>query len=309
MKIRLSGHTLVTSNDDKVLFPDDGLTKADLISYYRDVSGLMLPHLIRRCLTLQRFPDGIGSPGFFQQHRSGHFPDFIAGCRLATADGKRSIDHIVVDTPPALVYLADQCAIVLHGWLCGCDRPKSPDRLVFDLDPPGQNPSEHDHAALRDCARDLRELLERCGLHPYVMTTGSRGLHVSAPLDGTSGFAAVRAFARRVAAAVADRNPDRYTVEQRKEKRHGRLYIDVTRNAYGLTAVLPYSLRARPGAPAAAPLRWDELKRTDFSPRRYGLRNMRRRLARMQDPFAEYWHHKRGLCPDEDVFGTCRKAT
>jgi bifunctional non-homologous end joining protein LigD len=283
MKLSLAGRTVETHRDDKVLFPDDGRTKADVIGYYRDVADLMLPHLEDRCLTLERYPDGIAESGFYQQNYDDHFPDYVTRWSLPTADGDDTVDHIVVDEPAALIYLADQGTITFHGWLARTDAPRRPDRIVFDLDP-----SDDDFGTIVDCARLLREAIELAGLVPFVMTSGSRGLHVSAPLERHLDFDAARKLAATLAEAVADRDPERFTVEQRKSARRGRLYIDIARNAYGQTAVLPYSLRARSGAPAATPLDWPELSRTGLGPQRYGLANLRRRLAQKSDPFAGY---------------------
>jgi len=296
MKLTFGRHTVETSNDDKVLFPRDGITKADVIGYYADVAELMLPHLKERCLTLQRFPDGLGQNGFFQQKRSDHFPGFVDRRSLPTAGGDERVEHVVANNTAALVYLADQAAITFHGWLATADAPRHPDRIVFDLDP-----SDDDFGSVVDCARLLREALDTTGLVPYVMTTGSSGLHVIAPLDGKRDFDEVRDFARAVAAAAAAREPDRFTTEQRKAARRGRLYIDIGRNAYGQTAVLPYSLRAIEGAPVATPLDWNELGRKGLSPRRYDLGNLRRRLARKDDPFADFPAHKRQAPSDPDA--------
>ncbi|MDZ7783967.1 MAG: non-homologous end-joining DNA ligase [Halioglobus sp.] len=293
MKLTFGSHTVETSNDDKVLFPRDSLTKGDLIEYYADVADLMLPHLRERCLTLQRFPDGLGKDGFFQQNYSDHFPDFIDRRSLPTAAGDEKVDHIVANNAAALVYLANQAAITFHGWLATADAPRHPDRVVFDLDPSGD-----DFRAIVDCARLLREALELTGLVPFVMTTGSSGLHVIAPLDPRGTFDNVREFAGEVAAATAAKQPRRFTTEQRKAARRGRLYIDIGRNAYGQTGVLPYSVRAIEGAPVATPLDWDELGRGDLSPRRYDIGNLRRRLAQKGDPFADFFSHKRRPAPD-----------
>jgi bifunctional non-homologous end joining protein LigD len=293
MKLQFGPYTVETSNDDKLLFPESGISKADVVAYYRDISDLMLPHLEDRCLTLQRFPDGLGDDGFFQQHRSDHFPDFVACQALDTAAGDDVIDHIVVNNAAALVYLADQATITFHGWLARASRPRRPDRVVFDLDPAGDDLDE-----VIDCARLLKEALELSGLVPYVMTTGSRGLHVVSPLSGEQAFDEVRKFARDVARATADRQPERFTTEQRKKARRGRLYIDVGRNAYGQTAVLPYSLRAIEGAPIATPLDWEELSGGDVSPRQYHIGNLRRRMAQKKDPFADFFKRKRGVSAD-----------
>ena len=293
MKLHLGPYTVETSNDDKVLFPESGITKADVVGYYRDIAELMLPHLEDRCLTIQRFPDGLGKEGFFQQNRSDYFPDFVERRKLPKAGGTDTVDHIIVNNAAGLVYLADQAAITYHGWLATVGDPQHPDRVVFDLDPAGK-----DLGPVVDCARLLREALESCGLVPFVMTTGSRGVHVVVPLGGKDSFATAREFAGTVATAVASREPSKFTTEQRKKGRKGRLYIDIGRNAYGQTAVLPYSLRAIEGAPAATPLDWDELGRKDFSPRAYDINNLRRRLAQKDDPFIDFFRHRRGSIAD-----------
>ncbi|MDX1609537.1 MAG: non-homologous end-joining DNA ligase [Halofilum sp. (in: g-proteobacteria)] len=287
-RIRIGGHEIELKNRDKVLFPDAGITKGDVIEYYRDVAELMLPHLRARPLTLQRFPDGIGKDGFYQQERSDYFPGWLGGVRLERAGGKGdSVHHIVCNDEASLVYLANQGTIALHGWLAVAERPHHPDRIVFDLDPPGD-----DFDPVRDAARQVADLMREIGLTPYPMTTGSRGVHVVAPLDGGSGFDAVRALARDMAERLAEAHPRALTTAQRKDQRRGRLYLDVMRNAYGQTAVQPYSLRARPGAPVATPLAWEELGRRELGPRSYDLGNLRRRLAQKEDPWADMGRHR-----------------
>lgn len=288
MKLELGSHTVETSNDDKVLFPDSGITKGNVIEYYRDVAELMLPHLKARCLTIQRFPEGLREDGFYQQNRSDYFPDYVGSKKLEKASGAESVEHIIVENAAALVYLADQAAITFHGWLSAVESPRHPDRIVFDLDPSGK-----DFQPVIDCARLLGEALDIAGLVPYVMTTGSRGLHVIAPLSAQIAFDDARDFAKSVASATAARDSSRFTTEQRKQARGGRLYIDVGRNAYGQTAVLPYSLRAIEGAPVATPLDWDELGRRELSPRSYDIGNLRSRTAQKKDPFADFFTRKR----------------
>lgn len=288
MKIRFGRYTVETSNDDKILFPDSGISKADVIRYYRDAAEWMLPHLEDRCLTIRRFPDGIGEDGFFQQHHAEHFPDFVRNVALPTAGGDGSIEHIVANNAAAIAYLANQATIEIHGWLATSDQPTHPDRIVFDLDP-----ADDDFSSVTECAVLLKEALELSKLVPYVMTTGSRGLHVVAPLSRELDFEAARDFANTIAAATAARQPSRFTTEQRKKARGHRLYIDTARNAYGQTAVLAYSLRAIERAPVATPLDWSELDREDLSPQRYHIGNIRRRLAQKADPFADFFRHRR----------------
>jgi bifunctional non-homologous end joining protein LigD len=282
------------SNPDKVLFPDDGITKAELAQYYGRMAETMLPHITGRPLHLQRFPDGLEGEEIQQKQAPDYFPDFV---RRATVPkrGGGTVTHAVAENAETLVYLADQAVVTPHTWLSRADKLDCPDLLVFDLDPPGD-----DFDAVRDAARALKELLEEIGLVPFVKSTGSRGLHVVSPLDRSAGFDAVRAFARDIAEAVAAREPDRFTTEQRKEKRRGRLYLDTARNAYAQTAVAPYALRARRGAPVAVPLGWDEIGKKDFHPERYTLGNIFRRLGRKGDPWAGIGRHARPVSRSRD---------
>lgn len=288
---RLSFGRLVveTSSEDKVLYPDAGITKGDVIEYYRNVAEYALPWAAERFLTLQRFPDGLGEDGFYQQARPDYFPDYVAG---VTADrvGGGEVEHIVVRNAAGLVYLANQGTLTIHAWLSRRDRLHHPDRMVIDLDPP-----DDDFGPVRDAARITADFLRELGLTPYVMTTGSRGLHVVVPLDRSADFDAVRDFARRAADLLAERHPDTLTAEQRKDKRKGRLYLDVMRNAYGQTAVMPYSLRAKPGAPVATPLAWDELGAGDLTAQRYHIGNLFRRLGQIEDPWADMKRHAAGI--------------
>ncbi len=289
--VRIASHRIELSNLDKDLFPKDGISKGDVLDYYREVAVTMLKHARGRLLTMKRFPDGIGKQGFIQQSRSKHFPSWIEGVSVKRASGGGGrLEHVACDSAATLIYLANQAAIEFHGWLSRRPQLARPDRLVFDLDPPGR-----DFSAVIRGARLVRELMEALGLCPYVMTTGSRGLHVVAPLDAKSGFDEVRAAARAMARHLARRHPKELTVEQRKNKRRGRLYLDVMRNAYGQTAVLPYSLRARPGAPVATPLGWDELGRKGLDARSYHLGNLRRRLDAKGDSWASIGRQRRSI--------------
>lgn len=274
------------SRPDKLLYPESGLTKSEVVDYFDGVSEFILPHLEDRFLTLKRFPDGIGEEGFYQQSRSGYFPASIRGMEAPRVGGGEPVNHILVDDREGLLYLAGQATLAFHGWQSRCDRLNQPDRLVFDLDPAGKG-----FDTVIDAARLLREVIELAGLTAFVMTTGSRGLHVVAPLDRQIDFEASRGLARRIADALVARGPDRFTREQRKKARRGRLYLDVGRNAYGQTAIVPYSLRALPGAPVATPLEWEELGRSDIGPQRFHLRNLRRRLARKADPWKDFFGH------------------
>jgi bifunctional non-homologous end joining protein LigD len=265
------------SRPDKPLFAE-GITKADLAEYYATVAGAMLPHLRNRPLNLERYPDGVGGPRIFQQHASGHFPRWVGRVRVTKRGG--TVQHVVARDAATLVYLADQACITLHSWLSRTDRRDRPDRLVIDLDP-----SSDDAPEVRRAAGELGELLRELGLEPFVMTTGSRGYHVVLPLQRRQDFDAARAFARDVARLAAARDPESLTVEQRKAKRGERIFLDVMRNTYAHTSVAPYAVRARPGAPVATPLRWEELSDPATRPDRWTLRTLPDRLERDGDPW------------------------
>jgi bifunctional non-homologous end joining protein LigD len=252
---------------DKVLFPegDDGAeeyTKGDLVDYYRSVAPFMLPHLRGRPLMLERHPDGVDGPRFMQKNTPEHYPDWIGRVEVPKEGG--TVRHTVCDDTATLLYLADQAALTLHRWLSRTGQVERPDRMVFDLDPAGD-----DFAAVRGAAGLLGELLDRLKLPSALMTTGSRGLHVVVPLTGRQEFDSVREFAREVADTLAAAHPDRLTTAARKKDRGDRLYLDIQRNAYAQTAVAPFTVRARPGAPVAVPISWDQLDDPALHARRW----------------------------------------
>ncbi|MFF7813443.1 non-homologous end-joining DNA ligase [Streptomyces sp. NPDC007945] len=275
--IRVSGRTVEIKRAGKELFPDDGITKADLAAYYRRVGPRILPHLRGRPLMLERYPDGIAEGRFMQKDTPDHFPDWIHRVELPKEGG--TVTYAVCDDLASLLYLVDQACVTPHRWLSRADRPDHPDRLVFDLDPPGE-----DFEPVRRTAARLRELLAELDLPAALMTTGSRGLHVVVPLDRRTAFDEVRAFAGDVAELLAARHPDELTTAPRKQAREGRLYLDIQRNGYAQTAVTPYAVRARPGAPVATPLSWTELDAPDLTGRRWTLANLDERLEE-DDPW------------------------
>lgn len=267
-KVRAGRRTVEVKRADKVLFPGGGgakeYTKGDLVDYYRSVAPFMLPHLRGRPLMLERHPDGVDGPTFMQKNTPEHYPEWISRVEVPKEDG--TVRHTVCEDTATLVYLADQACLTLHRWLSRTDHIDHPDRLVFDLDP-----AEDDFAQVREAAGLLRELLDALRLPSALMTTGSRGLHVVVPLTGQQDFDEVRAFARDVAGTLADAHPDRLTTAARKKDRGDRLYLDVQRNAYAQTAVVPYTVRARPGAPVATPLTWEDLDDAELDARRWTI--------------------------------------
>jgi bifunctional non-homologous end joining protein LigD len=279
VRLRVGVHTIELAHPDKVLFPGARpMTKRDLAEYYRRIAPTMLPHLTGRPIVMQRFPDGIEGEGFFHKDIPDYFPEWIDRVTLPKKGG--TVTHVVCKNAATLVYLASQACITPHVWLSRADRPRHPDRLIFDLDPPSD-----DFAPVRRAARQVGTLLSDLGLSPYLMTTGSRGAYVVVPLDRRADFDVVREFARGVAALLARRHPQELTMEPRIADRGGRLYLDIGRNAYAQSATPPYALRARPHAPVATPITWRELDRPSLDARSYRVDNVFRRLARAGDPW------------------------
>lgn len=275
----------------KVFFPDSHLTKGDLVNYYEEIADILLPHIRDRPLTLHRFPDGIIKEGFFQQSRSDYFPDWLPGLEIEHGGETGRVQHVACDHPACLVYLANQGTITLHRWLSRTRHLKQPDMIIFDLDPPG-----NDFEAVRKGAWKVGQGMREAGMTPYVMTTGSRGLHVVAPLRPEAGFDQVREAAQTLARWLGEHYPDELTTEQRKNKRRGRLYLDVMRNAFGQTAVAPYTVRAKPKAPVATPLDWDELDDPELDAQSYNATNIFQRLAQKGDPWRDM--RRRAIKPD-----------
>jgi bifunctional non-homologous end joining protein LigD len=291
-RVRVGRVTVRLSNTAKVLFGDDGITKGDLVQYYRAVAGVMVPLLRDRPVAMTRFPDGIASEGILQKNVPAYFPDWITRARVRKEGG--SLQQVVCDKAATIVYLANQACIELHAFLSRLDHIREPDQLIFDLDPP----DARQFAQVRACALRLRELVTgELGLPAFVKTTGGKGLHVHVPLNARQDFGTVREFARQAAELLAARHPDLVTTEQRRGNRGPRIYLDIMRNAYAQLAVAPYSVRARAGAPVATPLSWDELGDEALSPGQFTLRTVPDRIRgdRAGGPWAGLARHRAGL--------------
>jgi bifunctional non-homologous end joining protein LigD len=282
-KIKVGRRAIEISHADKVLFPEDGITKRDLIGYYGKIAEVMLPYMRGRPVTMHRFPEGIDKEGFYQQEVSDYFPDWIGRVIVAKKEGG-STTHVVCQDKVTLIYMASQACITPHVWLSRQDKLDYPDLLIFDLDPP-----DDDFSLVRKAANWLRELLIELKVEPFVKTTGSRGVHIAVPLDKTASFHEVRSLARDIARILVKRQPDQLTDEQRKVKRGRRVFVDTLRNSYGQTAVAPYAVRARPGAPIATPIGWSELEDKDFNAQSYNISNIFGRMSQKKDPWDGIW--------------------
>jgi len=259
-----------------VLFPDDGITKADLAAYYRDAAPRMVDLVRDRPVSLQRFNAGIARPGFFQKNVERGAPEWVKRVQVGKRGG--TLWHVLANDAATLVWLANQNCITPHVWTARADRLERPDRMVFDLDPEGDD----DFTLVRRTARELGDILRESGVEPFAMTTGSRGIHVVVGLRRRYGFDSVRAAAVAVAEQLVGCCPLELTMELYKRKNDGGLFVDVNRNAYAATSVPPYAVRPKPGAPVATPLRWEELEDRRLRAQRYTLRNV---LDREGDPW------------------------
>jgi bifunctional non-homologous end joining protein LigD len=278
--IRAGRHVVRVSKPDKVLFPRDGITKGDLAAYYAIVGRAMLPHVRGRPVAMERYPDGLDGPVFYQKDVARQRPpDWVRLIEVSKEGG--TLRQVVAENVETLVWLADQACITPHLWLSRVDRPDRPDQLIVDLDPASGGFEEARHAALL-----LRPILDDLGLTSMVKTTGGRGLHVVVPLDRSEPFEEVRSFARDLAEVLASRDPDRLTTEVRKAKRGDRLYLDIGRNGYAQHAVAPYAVRPRDGAPVATPLDWSEVSDRSLRPERFTMQQVLDRLDRQGDAWA-----------------------
>lgn len=287
-QIRLGRRTVELTHADKLLFPQAKVTKRDLARHLERAAPLMLPYVSGRPLALQAFPGGIERHGYFMKAVPDHFPDWVDRVTVEKRGG--TVTHVIAGDAATLVYLAGQNVITLHSWLSRGDEPRKPDRLIIDFDPSGTG-----FAAVRAAAREAGERLRDAGLVPYAMVTGSRGIHVVCPLRRGPGFTDVHRFARAIAEGMVDDDPRRLTLEYLKANRGDRIYVDVNRNAYAQHAVTPYTVRSRPTAPVAIPLRWDELSDRRLRPDCWTVRNADERLDAEGDPWKGMARRARGL--------------
>ncbi len=299
--MKVGKHEIEVSNREKVFFLESGITKGDLIDYYHEIADVTIPHMERYPVSLQRFPDGLEGEGFYNKDAPDYFPDWIERVHFPKREGG-SFDAPIVNSTAALVYLADQAAIEFHRYLARKDDLEKPDKMVYDLDPPE---GTEDYGAVRQAALDLRDVLEEIDLTSFVQTTGSQGYHVVVPLKREQDFDAVREFATDVAKVLVQRNQENYTLEQRKAKRKGRIFLDMLRNAYGATSVAPYSVRALPGAPVATPITWEELQ-DGAEPRDWTLESIPRRLGQKDDPWSGLMRHAQSV---EDRYQEIRRLS
>lgn len=277
------------SHPDRVLYPGLGVTKLGLAEYYAEVADRILPHLRRRPLTLVRCPSGAGAQCFYQKHTKPGMPKAIRSIMVPEDDGPQP--YVAIDDLAGLISLVQFGALELHPWGSREERLEQPDRLVFDLDPDPSVPWER----VIDGIREVRDRLAELGLRSFLKSTGGKGLHAVVPIQPRYGWDDVKAFCKAFAEAMAADSPQSYTTNIAKKRRVGRILVDYLRNQRGATAIAPYSSRARPGAPVAAPLDWDELG-PDLRPDHFTVETLPRRLrGERSDPWADFFKVRQGL--------------
>ena len=268
------------THPEKIMFPEDGITKGDLAAYYAAVAKVMLPHIKGRPVTMERFPAGIGKKGFWQKDVSKGFPAWLERVEVPKKDGV--VHHPVITDEQSLLWVTNQNAITQHVWISRVPDLYYPDICVFDLDP-----SREDLASVRGAALGLRNLLDELGLPSWIKTSGSKGYHIVVPLDGKSKMDDVARFADDVGRVFVSHAPEHLTREFNKVDRKGRIYVDTGRNGYSATFAAAYTVRAKNGAPVSAPCTWDEIEKGKVDPASFNLRNMPARIKKTGDLWAD----------------------
>jgi bifunctional non-homologous end joining protein LigD len=272
------------THPEKLMFPDDGITKGELAEYYALVAPIMLPYLAGRPVTQERFHRGIGEKGFFQKNTQKGAPAWLE--RVTVPKNNGVVNYPIIRDARGLQWLINQNCITPHVWTSRAEALMHPDVCVFDLDP-----LVDDDDAMRGAALLLRDLLAERGCRSWVKTSGSRGFHVFVPLDGTSDWGTVGRVGHSIGRELVRRDPDHLTQEFHKVDRGGRIFVDTGRNEFGATHAAAYSVRPKPGAPVSAPCTWEEVESGLIAPRSVTLRAMPKRL----DTLGDLWADMQGL--------------
>jgi bifunctional non-homologous end joining protein LigD len=291
--VRIGRRSVRVTSADRVLFPGDGVTKGDLVSYYVDVAPALVPHLRNRPFTLKRYPHGIRERPYFQKQAPQGLPSWIPTRQFRTwprEGGSRLVDFVLVNEPAAVAWMVQMNCIDMNAWYSRVDKPERPDYVVFDLDPPE---SRNGFTQAIRVAHLVREALERLELRSYVKTSGADGIHVLLPITRRSTFPETYELAELVSRKLEAENPGLVTTEWLKKKRRGVL-VDHRQNGHGKTIASAYSVRPKPGAPVSTPLRWEELGEK-VRPRDFGMREALERVERHGDLFEPVLNGGQGL--------------
>ncbi len=274
--LKVGSQKVKITNPDKILFPKAKLTKQDFIDYYRMIAPIMLAHIKNRPITMNRFPNGVGKPMFYQKDAGEHIADWVDLQPVEKSNGEE-IEYILANNQATIVYLAN-LVCVPHVWLSRAPKLNYPDRMIFDFDPsPGAG-----FTLVKWAAKELKKLLEKLDLPSFLMTTGSRGLHVVVPIKRLYLFDEVRACAQQIAQILVEQYPSKLTLAMRKSARGKKVFIDTLRNSWSATAVAPYAVRAKQGAPIATPIKWSELAALKNA-QKYTIKNITARISKVGD--------------------------
>jgi bifunctional non-homologous end joining protein LigD len=286
------GRRLILAHLDEPLWPEDGVTKNELLDYYTDVAPYLLPFVANRPLSLQRAPDPLTGECVYQKTAPPGLPAWVPTRRVRSEHAALGYaEHVIGGDLPALLYLLNLGFISLHPWSCTVDALDRPDQLLFDLDP-----TEIAFREVRNAALLLRDLLALFRIRAWVKTSGGRGLHVMVPLAPVHSFEQVRTAAETIVRLARAREPRLFTLDMRRARRRGKILIDVHRNHRGATLVGPYAVREYAGATVSTPLEWPELERALY-PEDLHIRNLPERLQRVGDPLAAFFNHPQSLAP------------
>lgn len=279
-RVRIQGRELRVSNLDKVLWPGDGLTKADLMRYYLEVAPVLLPHLKDRLMVFTRYPEGALGAWFYQKNAPPGLPEWIRTFPFQGSASERVINYILLDEPAALAWVANQACIEIHPWMSRCDGVNYPDFAIFDLDP--AEPATYEDA--REVAFLIKRVLDEFGLQSYPKTSGATGLHLYVPVDRVYTYQDTCHFVELVARLILKAYPERVTLERAVAARAGKVYIDYLQNIRGKTITSVYGPRPRSGATVSTPVTWEELSAID--PASFTVTTVPQRLSLIGDIFS-----------------------
>ncbi|PKM77954.1 MAG: DNA polymerase domain-containing protein [Firmicutes bacterium HGW-Firmicutes-15] len=298
--IAIEGREIQLTNLDRILWPEQGYTKHDLVEYYGAVFSFISPHLRQRPLVFTRYPNGIKEASFYQKNAPQYLPEWI---RTFAWAGSKGIKHyVLVEAQADLIWLANQACIEIHPWMSQTFTIENPDYIVFDLDPSEQNTFEE----IVSVARLLKDLMGKLGLDVYLKTSGSKGLHIYLPIVPRYSYSQVRSFAQMIAQLICNVVPDIATIQRSLQHRGKRIYVDYLQNGLGKTICAPYSVRPRDGATVSTPIGWQELE--SIRPGDFTIRTVLERLKKVGDLFQEVLNDRQELEKAIKILGISQRS-
>jgi bifunctional non-homologous end joining protein LigD len=288
---QLGDRDVVVSNLDKPFWPEQAITKGELLEFYRDIASTLLPYLNDRPFIMRLWPDGISGKNFYRWRLPGHAPEWLERFVYQLQTAQRTAEMPVVDDPAELIWVVNQGVIEMHPWVATCQHPEQPTWMFFDLDPVATVPFER----VLEVAGWIGEMLDALSLLGLPKTSGGDGVHIFVPLEPLYSFDEVRAWLDSFIEQLGQRHLGAVTSDKRLAAREGKVLIDYSQNAMGKSIVAPYSVRAKPGAPVSTPLRWDEVREGNIRPGDFTIRTVRDRLQQTGDLFEPIREHHQRL--------------